>query len=231
MKVKLFADGADKATMIKMAGNPTISGLTTNPTLLRKAGVENYEKFAKDVLSAITEKSVSFEVISDDFDEMLKQARTISSWGNNVYVKIPITNSRGVYSPSLIKTLNQEGIKINVTAITQVHQVKFVLDNLPSKKGVYISVFAGRIADAGADYLKIMKEAVELVKDTDIEIIWASPRELYNVVQADSIGCHIITCTTDILNKLPLLGKDLDEYSRETAEMFLNDAKQSGYTL
>ncbi len=232
LKVKLFADGAEKAGMIEMYNNPRISGFTTNPTLMKKAGVTDYVAFAKDILTTIKNKPISFEVFSDEFDEMEKQALEIASWGKNVYVKIPITNTRSESSSNLVENLSKRGVKLNVTAILTVEQVKSVLPWLSIGKGAYVSIFAGRIADTGIDPIPIMSKVVELLKSfPQIELIWASPRELLNVIQADSIGCHIITATNDILKKLPLLGKDLTEYSLETVKMFYNDAKTVGYKI
>lgn len=229
--IKIFADGADKASMIEMYNDPRISGLTTNPSLMHKAGVTDYKAFALNVLSVIKDKPVSFEVISDDWNEMKRQALEIASWAPNVYVKIPITDTKGRYCEAIIEELNWQGIKINITALTQIEQVDFILKKLPYKRGVYISIFAGRIADTGIDPLPVVQKTVELIRGTDIEIIWASPREVYNVVQAENAGCHIITVTKDILNKLSLIGKDLKEYSRETVQMFYDDAQKSGLKL
>jgi len=227
--VKIFADGADKASILELNKNPLIQGFTTNPTLMRKAGVTDYKKFALDILKDI-DKSISFEVFSDDFYEMWDQAQEISSWGKNIYVKIPITNTEGESNHILIEGLSGEGIKLNVTAITTLDQVReamYVLEG-PS----YISIFAGRIADTGVNPLPTMIEALELIKDTNIEIIWASPREVYNIYQAEDIGCDIITCTPDLINKYEKLkGKDLTEYSLETVQMFYNDAQQAGYKI
>jgi transaldolase len=228
MNVKIFADGADKATILELNKDTMIKGFTTNPSLLRKSGVTDYKSFALDILKEVT-KPISFEVISDDFTEMKRQALEIASWGSNVYVKIPITNTKGDYSEGLIEDLNWSGVKINITAITLLKQVEFILKKLPYKRGVYISIFAGRIADTGVNPLPVIQEVVKMVQNTEISIIWASPREVYNVVQADEAGCHIITCTSEILKKLPLLGKDLTEYSRETVQMFYDDAKKVGY--
>lgn len=206
LKVKLFADGAEKQGMIEMYNNPLISGFTTNPTLMKKAGVTNYEIFAKDILSVIKDKPISFEVFSDDFTEMEKQALRIASWGKNVYVKIPVTNTKGESSIHLVERLSNSEVKINVTAMMTVEQVMNVLPYMSKGPGGYVSVFAGRIADAGVDPVPIMKEVVELLKKhKNIELIWASPRELYNVVQANEIGCHIITATNDILKKVAIL--------------------------
>lgn len=232
LKVKLFADGAEKYGMIEMYNNPLISGFTTNPTLMRKAGIKNYKEFAHEILSIIKDKPISFEVFSDEFDEMEREALEIASWGKNVYVKIPITNTRAESSSDLIRRLCRAGVKINVTAMMTVDQVKSVTPILCNGPTSYVSVFAGRIADAGVDPLPIMREVVTLLKDyKNIELIWASPRELYNVVQADSIGCHIITATNDILKKLPTLGKDLTQFSLETVRMFYNDAQKAGYKI
>ncbi len=232
LNVKLFADGADKNGMIEMYKNPIISGFTTNPTLMKAAGVKDYKAFALDILSTISDKSISFEVFSDDFDEMEKQALDIASWGENIYVKIPISNTKGHSSIELINSLSDKGVKINVTAMMTLNQVESVLPALKNGPGGYVSVFAGRIADAGVDPLPVMSATVTMLKDfPNIELIWASPRELFNVVQADSIGCHIITATNNILNKLPLLGKSLDDFSLETVKMFYDDALEAGYTL
>ena len=232
LKVKLFADGAEKAGMLEMYNNPLISGFTTNPTLMRKAGITDYKSFSIDILSEIKDKPISLEVFSDDFDEMERQAHDIASWGNNVYVKIPITNTKSESSIPLIKKLSDAKIKVNVTAMMTLKQVEDTLPALVNSQGSYVSVFAGRIADAGIDPLPIMKEVMQLLSNVkNVELIWASPRELFNVVQADSIGCHIITATNDILKKLPTLGKDLTQFSLETVKMFYNDAKSAGYFL
>lgn len=228
--IKIFADGANKAEILELNKDNRISGFTTNPTLLRKAGISNYKDFALDILSII-DKPISFEVISDDLEEMERQAIEISSWGKNVYVKIPITNTKSESTYSIIESLSNKGIKLNITAITTVKQVKKILPALETSSGAYISIFAGRIADTGINPLPIMKQTLKLIKNINVELIWASPRELYNVVQAEDIGCHIITCTNDILKKLPLIGKDLTEYSLDTVKMFYNDAKLSGYEL
>lgn len=232
LKVKLFADGAEKAGMLEMYQNPLISGFTTNPTLMKKAGVSDYKAFAKDILSHIPDKPISFEVFSDEFDEMERQALDIASWGKNIYVKIPITNTKGESSVPLITTLSEKEVKVNVTAMFTVQQVQSVIPGLSKGPGGYVSVFAGRIADAGLDPLEIMQEVLRRIKDyPGIELIWASPRELYNVVQANDIGCDIITATNSILKKLPSLGKDLDQFSLETVQMFYNDASEAGYRL
>ncbi len=232
LKVKIFSDGADIETMIRMARQTHIKGLTTNPTLMRKAGINNYVAFAKQVLQEIKDKPISFEVFSDDFDEMINQALQIAGWGENVNVKIPITNSEGRETYEVIKFLADRGVIVNVTAILSTEQVRKVNDALNHNTSAYVSVFAGRIADTGRDPIPLMKESLKLIKDKHkTELIWASPRELLNVIQADEIGCHIITATSDILKKLELLGKDLNEYSLETVRMFRNDALASGYSI
>ena len=230
--IKLFADGAEKNSMLEMYKDPKISGFTTNPTLMRKSGITDFEGFARDVLSTITSKPISFEVFSDDFPEMEKQARKIATWGKNVYVKIPITNTKRESSTPLVERLSKDGIKVNVTAMMTTVQVKEVLPALAKGPASYVSIFAGRIADAGVDPLPIMKEAVRMLKSySHIELIWASPREIYNVVQAADIGCHIITVTNDILKKLPTIGKDLTDFSLDTVKMFHDDARAAGYKI
>ena len=232
LKIKIFADGADKAGMLEMAKNPLIKGFTTNPTLMRKAGIQDYKAFAQDVLLNIPNLPVSLEVFSDEFVEMERQARLIASWGPNVYVKIPVTNTRGASSGLLIQKLSSEGIKLNVTALTHLRQVSAVAAYLDDVTPAYISVFAGRVADTGVDAFAVMREAKYLVKfKPNIEIIWASPRELYNIFQADAAGVDIITVSNDILKKLPLIGKDLDEYSLDTVKMFYEDGKKAGFML
>jgi len=231
-KVKIFADGADKAGMLEMYRNPIIRGFTTNPTLLRKAGVRDYEAFARDVIEAIPDRPISFEVIADDFSEMYSQARMIGLWGDNVYVKIPIMNTKRQSMIELVRRLTQDRVKVNVTAIMTVEQVRGVVEALAGGAPAYVSVFAGRIADTGRDPVPIMAAAVKMLRQTpNAELIWASPRELLNVFHADSVGCHIITATNDILKKLTLLGKDLSDYSLETVAMFHSDAVTSGLTL
>jgi transaldolase len=232
LQVKLFADGAEKKSMIEMYANPLIRGFTTNPTLMRKANVTDYAAFARDTLEAIPDRPISFEVFADEFDEMGRQARLISTWGPNVYVKIPVTNTRRESACALIHKLSHEGVKVNVTAILTLAQVGAVVEALADGAPANVSVFAGRIADTGIDPMPIMAEAVRLLEPhPQIELIWASPRELLNVFQADAVGCHIITATTDVLKKLGLVGKDLDEYSLETVKMFARDAAESGYIL
>lgn len=232
LKVKLFADGAEKSGMLEMYKNPLIAGFTTNPTLMKKAGIVSYRGFAQDILSHIKDKPISFEVFSDDFHEMERQALEIASWGKNVYVKIPVTNTKGESAVTVVESLSKQGVKINVTAMMTVRQVEEMLPALIQGPAGYVSVFAGRIADAGVDPVPIMSKVVSLLKKyPSIELIWASPRELYNIVQANSIGCHIITATNDILKKLPTLGRDLDQFSLDTVKMFYNDAKSAGYTV
>lgn len=232
LKVKLFADGADKSGMIEMYRKPFVKGFTTNPTLMRKAGVSDYRSFAREILQAIPDRPISFEVFSDDFQEMERQAREIATWGPNVYVKIPVTNTKREPSYDLVHRLAHEGVKLNVTAILTLDQVRAVAEALKTGAPSCVSVFAGRIADTGVDPLPIMAECVEILEHVPTaELIWASPRELLNVFQADSIGCHIITATNDILKKLDLIGRDLADYSLDTVKMFYNDAQQAGFTL
>lgn len=232
LKVKIFADGADKAGMLEMAAKPWIAGLTTNPTLMRKAGIADYRAFAKDILQAISDKPISFEVFSDDFTEMERQANEIASWGDNVYVKIPVTNTKAESSCPLIARLAKAGVKQNVTALMTLEQVREVSEALGDGPASNVSVFAGRIADTGRDPVPLMAQAVHMLKPFPRqELIWASPRELLNVFQADAIGCHIITVTNDVLKKLSLVGKDLGGYSLETVKMFRDDAVAAGFSL
>ncbi|MBL7086950.1 MAG: transaldolase, partial [Candidatus Cloacimonetes bacterium] len=211
LKVKIFADGADKNGMLDMYKKPYISGFTTNPTLMRKAGINNYKEFAQDILRLIPDKPISLEVFSDEFEEMERQAKEISSWASNVYVKIPITNTKGKFTTQLIKNLTQENVKVNVTAMMTYEQLEEILPSLEGSPGAYVSIFAGRVADTGKDPLPIMKKSVEILRNYDnVELIWASPRELYNIIQADEIKCHVITVTNSILNKLSHLNKNLD---------------------
>ena len=232
LKVKLFADGADKAAMLELYRNPLIKGFTTNPTLMRRAGIADYEAFARDILSEIRDRPISIEVFADEFDEMDRQARLIASWGPNVYVKIPVTNTRREPSLDLIHRLSHAGIRLNITALLTLDQVRQVAAALAGGAPSNVSVFAGRIADTGRDPVPLMAKAVELVAvHPDMELIWASPRELLNIFQADSIGCHIITATSDVLQKLSLVGKDLDEYSLDTVKMFHSDAVKSGFQV
>jgi len=232
LKVKIFADGADKAGMLEMYAKPYIKGLTTNPTLMRKAGLTDYRAFAKDILKVIPDKPISFEVFSDEFADMERQAMEIAGWGGNVYVKIPVTNTRREPSYELVRKLAKRKVKINVTAIMTLAQVRDVVAALDPATPSYVSVFAGRIADTGRDPVPHMAEAVKLLKvNPKAELIWASPRELLNIFQADAIGCHIITVTNDILKKLSLVGFDLDDYSLDTVKMFYNDAVAAGFKL
>ncbi len=232
LNIKIFADGANKEGMLEMNAKPFIKGLTTNPTLMNKAGIRDYKSFALEILSEIKDKSISFEVFSDDFTDMERQAEEIASWGDNVYVKIPITNTKRETCYALVEKLASQKIKVNVTALMTVAQVRDVMTVLQPDVPSYISVFAGRIADTGRDPVPLMKEAVDLLKPSpSAELIWASPRELLNIFQADSIGCHIITVTNDILKKLSQVGYDLDEYSLDTVKMFYSDARAAGYTL
>ena len=232
LSVKIFADGADKASMLEMYAMPYIKGLTTNPTLMRRAKVANYEAFAREILSEITDKPLSFEVFSDDFHDMERQALKIAGWGENVYVKIPVTNTRREPSYSLVRSLSTQGVKVNVTALLTLTQVRDVLGALNIEIPSYISLFAGRIADTGVDPVPLMAAAVQLVRvNPRVELIWASPRELLNIFQANAIGCHVITVTNDILKKLSLVGRDLTDYSLETVQMFFNDAAAAGFFL
>ena len=232
LRVKLFADGADKAGMLRMRENPLIKGFTTNPTLMRGAGISDYECFAREILEDIRELPVSFEVFSDEFPEMERQARKIAAWGPNVYVKIPITNTRGEQSYGLIQRLSRAGLKLNVTAVMTLGQVQQSAVALGDSPGAFVSVFAGRIADTGRDPVPIMCQAVrELTITPNVELIWASPREVLNVFQANTVGCHIITLTSDILKKLANTGKDLEKFSLETVRMFRDDALHAGFVL
>ena len=218
--------------MLEMYRNPLIKGFTTNPTLLRKARVSDYQGFARDILQAIPDRPISFEVFSDEFEEMAIQARKIAAWGKNVYVKIPVTNTRGISSLNLVRNLAGEGIKLNVTAMMTLDQVRDVMQALAGGPPAYVSVFAGRIADTARDPMPIMAAAVELLRPyPKVELIWASPRELLNIFQADQVGCHIITATNDILNKLELVGKSLEAFSLDTVKMFRDDALKAGYKL
>lgn len=232
IETKIFADGADIAGILEMCDNPLVAGFTTNPTLMRKAGISDYETFALEVLPLIGERPISFEVFSDDIAEMGEQARIISSWGENVYVKIPITTTTGESCAGVIKALSDEGVKVNITAIMTVGQVAEVLPALDNSRGAYISVFAGRIADTGRDPVPVMRQIVHMLDSyTNVELLWASTRELINIFQANDIGCDIITVTNDILRKLNGIGRDLEDYSLETVKMFYNDAKAAGFSL
>jgi transaldolase len=232
LNVAIFADGAERAGMLEMYAKPYIKGFTTNPTLMRKAGVSDYEKFAREILREIPDRPISFEVFADDFPEMARQARKIATWGKNIRVKIPISNTRRESSVPLCERLTQEGIPLNVTALFTLEQVQGVVDAVKGGAPTYVSVFAGRIADTGVDPVPLMAEAVRRLGGApNTELIWASPRELLNIFQADAIGCHIITVTNDILQKLSLVGKDLGDYSLETVKMFYSDGRAAGFVL
>jgi transaldolase len=232
LKVKLFADGADLAGIVEMASNPFIGGFTTNPTLMRKAGISDYKAFALKVLEVVPTLPVAFEVFADDFLTMEKQAKEIASWGSNVNVKIPVTNTKGQFCGPLVKSLSDAGVNVNVTAVMTLDQVRKIVENLNANSPAIISIFAGRIADTGVDPLPLMAESVQILKSKPkAELIWASPRELLNIFQADQVGCHIITATNDILKKLSLVEKNLDAYSLETVEMFYRDAKAAGFDI
>ncbi|HTZ09628.1 MAG TPA: transaldolase [Acidimicrobiales bacterium] len=230
--IKVFADGADLEGILALSRDPLISGFTTNPTLMRKSGVEDYPGFARKVLDHITDKPISFEVFSDEFDEMATQARVIGAWGPNVYVKIPVTNTRGESSAELVRTLTGEGLHLNVTAILTLEQVRTVGQALAGTSGAVVSVFAGRIADTGRDPVPLMTEAAALLADDPaVELLWASPREVLNVPQAAATGCDIITVTHDLLAKLKGLGRTLEDVSLDTVRMFRDDAVRAGYLL
>ncbi|MBI5567058.1 MAG: transaldolase [Chloroflexi bacterium] len=232
LTVKIFADGADKAGMLEMYARPYIKGFTTNPTLMRKAGISDYAAFAQDIVQAMPDRPISFEVFSDEFADMERQAQLIAAWGNNVSVKIPVTNTRREPAYDLIHRLSHAGVKLNVTAMMTLEQVREVVAAVQGGAPCYVSVFAGRIADTGYDPVPLMAAAVELLKVApNTELIWASPRELLNIFQADAIGCHIITVTNDVLKKLALVGKDLGDFSLDTVKMFYNDASQAGFSL
>lgn len=232
LRIAIFADGAEKAGMLEMYSKPYIKGFTTNPTLMGKAGVADYESFARDILQAIPDRPISFEVFADEFTEMARQARKIATWGRNIRVKIPITNTRRESSVPLCERLTQEGIPLNVTAIFTLEQVQAVVDAVKGGAPTYVSVFAGRVADTGTDPVPLMAEAVRrLAVAPNTELIWASPREVLNIFQADAIGCHIITVTNDILKKLSLVGRDLADYSLDTVRMFYDDGRVAGFAL
>jgi transaldolase len=232
LRIKIFADGADFDGIMKMYANPLIKGFTTNPTLMRKAGLTDYEAFGRKLLAVIPNRPVSLEVFADDFDEMERQALAIASWGKNVNVKIPVTNTKREFAGPLIKKLSAAGVAVNVTAIFTLDQVQRVTDCLHADTPAIVSVFAGRVADTGIDPVPLMAEAVRILKSKPkAELIWASPRELLNVFQANEIGCHIITVTNDIIAKLALVGKNQDDYSLETVQMFYRDASAAGYTI
>jgi len=232
LKIKIFADGADLEGIRSLYANPLIKGFTTNPTLMRKAGISDYHKFAREVLEVVQDRPVSFEVFADDFDEMETQAHEIASWGPNVNVKIPVTNTKGEFAGDLIRRLSNSGVAVNVTAIMTLDQVERVVDCLNEDTSAIVSVFAGRIADTGRDPIYIMKQSVNALSRKPLaELIWASPRELLNIFHAESTGCHIITITGDVLNKLNIIGKNLDEYSLDTVKMFYTDASSAGYSI
>jgi transaldolase len=232
LTVKIFADGAEKAGMLEMYAKPYIKGFTTNPTLMHKAGLTDYRAFAHDILEAISDRPISFEVFSDEFDDMERQAREIATWGQNVYVKIPVTNTRREPAYDLVRRLANDGVRLNITAIMTIEQVRNVVAAVKDGAPSCISVFAGRIADTGRDPVPLMTECVSILKAAPrAELIWASPRELLNIIQADDIGCHIITVTNDILKKLPLIGKDLGDYSLDTVCMFFDDGRKAGFKL
>jgi transaldolase len=230
--VKIFADGADLDGIFALYKNPLIKGFTTNPTLMRKAGIENYEVFARQLLEVIPDRPVSFEVFADDFEGMIAQGRAIASWGANVNIKIPVTTTNGVFTGPVIRTLANADVILNVTAITTVEQVERVADCLAPDVPAIVSVFAGRVADTGRDPVPVMRDALRMLRcRPKAELLWASPRELLNIFQADDIGCHIITVSHDVLAKLSLVGKDLDEYSLETVKMFHRDATAAGFEI
>jgi transaldolase len=232
LRIRIFADGADVDSIRKAAADPRIQGFTTNPTLMRAAKVEDYRAFAREVLRIVPEQPVSFEVFADDFPTMERQAREIASWGDNVYVKIPVTNTKGESASPLIAALSATGIKLNITAILTLVQVESVTRSLAAETPAVVSVFAGRIADTGRDPVPLMTKALKILSERPhAELLWASPRELLNVFQADAIGCHIITVTDDLLKKLALVGKDLNDFSRETVLMFYKDALAAGYSI
>ncbi len=232
LSVKIFADGADLDGIRKLAQNPLIKGFTTNPTLMRKDGVGDYAAFAKDMLGVIDGAPVSFEVFADEFDEMEAQALEIASWGDNVYVKIPITNTRGESSVPLVERLSARKVQVNVTAMMTLDQVRQVAEALDEETPAVVSVFAGRVADTGIDPVPLMREAVGILESRPkAELLWASPRELLNIFHANEVGCHIITVTHDLLGKLKGVGKDLDQFSLETVRMFYDDASAAGYTI
>jgi transaldolase len=232
LRVKVFADGADLDAIRSLYADPLITGFTTNPTLMRKAGISDYASFARAALEIVSDRPISFEVFSDEPAEMERQALKIASWGENVYVKIPVTNTSGIATDDLLGRLSDAGVKLNVTGMMTLSQVERVLPHIDGGPSAVVSVFAGRIADTGVDPIPIMTAALELLSSSsNVELLWASPREVLNIVQADQIGCHVITVTHDLLKKLPLLGHDLDDFSLETVKMFHHDARAAGYTL
>jgi len=231
-KIKLFADGANLGEILKLNSNPSINGFTTNPTLMRKSGIKDYSEFASEVLRQVTDKPVSFEVFADDTQEMIEQAKEIASWGNNVYVKIPALKTTGRSNEMVVEELTSQGIKVNITAVMTTERVREFSKVLNPDVPSCVSIFAGRIADTGRDPIPIVEESISILrKNQKAEVIWASPRELLNVIQADSIGCHIITATSDILKKIDKIGYDLDRFSLDTVQMFFQDARDSGYRI
>jgi len=231
-KIKIFADGADLPAILALYQNPLIKGFTTNPTLMRKAGIEDYEAFARKLLAAVPDRPISFEVFADDFDEMIAQGRVIASWGQNVNVKVPVTTTKGAFCGPVVRALAQAGVVVNVTAVMTVQQVERIAECLAPDVAAIVSVFAGRVADTGRDPVPLMQAALRaLAGRPRAELLWASPRELLNIFQADAIGCHIITATPDVLAKLALVGKDLGEYSLETVKMFHRDAVAAGFRI
>jgi len=232
LRVKIFADGADRNAIAELASNPVVSGFTTNPTLMRAAGVADYEAFARDIVELVPELPISLEVFSDDFGEMEQQARTISQWGENVFVKVPVTNTRGESAAEVVRHLVAEGVRLNVTALTTVRQVEEIAAALKGSTAAFVSVFAGRIADTGRDPSPIMAESVEVLRaHPQLQLIWASPREVLNILHADAVGCHVITVTQQLLAKLPWLGRDLEGVSLDTVRMFHDDARAANYSL
>jgi transaldolase len=232
LRTKIFADGADVADIARLAADPIIRGFTTNPTLMRKAGVPDYRAFATAALPLATGRPISFEVCSDDFAEMEAQAYEMASWGENVYVKIPVTNTAGMFSGALVRRLAAAGVRVNVTAVLTVEQVRRVAECLSAAVPSFVSIFAGRIADTGRDPVPVIAAALDVLRPHPrCEVIWASPRELLNLFQASDVGCHVVTATADILAKLPLIGRDLDTFSLETVQMFQRDAAAAGYTI
>jgi transaldolase len=232
LRVRIFADGADRDVILKLLQNPLIKGFTTNPTLMHAAGVREYEAFAREILEFVVDHPISFEVFSDDFAEMERQAAKIASWGVNVFVKVPVTNTRAESALTTIRRLAGAGVRLNVTALMTVRQVEDVSGALAGGSPSFISVFAGRIADTGRDPIPIMRQALDLMSERpEQQLVWASSREVLNIVQADEIGCDVITVTNDLLKKLPIVGRDLDQFSLETVRMFFDDARSAGFTL
>ena len=231
-KLKIYLDGAELNQMIEASKDSKIAGFTTNPTLMKKSGISDYEAFAREVIEKIPDKPVSFEVFSDELNEMEKEARIINSWGGNTYIKIPIMNTKGESTCSLINKLSNEGFSLNVTAVFTIKQVKEIFENISNDSKTIISIFAGRIADTGIDPIPIMKNAKKIISSKEnCELLWASPREALNIIQAEECGCEIITATKDLIKKSSLFGKNLDEFSKETVLMFYNDAESAGYKI